>query len=118
MLYLAYNQISYNNVLQNFIIFVGDSKLISYNDEFKQFEYIFEKNIDLVFKYLEIPKDFFNYARKKGININSKSSHGGLIDCTILARILYDKYLDKNIMIKMTGVYIKPKNYNKEKKDY
>ena len=65
--------------------------------------------------------NLFNQSRKeKKINIIKKSKHGGLIDCTIFARYFYYKYLDKNRMREMTGIFNKRKYNNKEEieKDY
>ena len=45
MYYLAKNQYLGDNYLQNFIKFVGDSKLITYNDEFKKIEKYFKNHI-------------------------------------------------------------------------
>ena len=42
----------------------------------------FENNIA---EKIEIT-DLFRQCRNEGININSKSCHGGLIDCTVFAR--------------------------------
>ena len=108
MYYLARYQHFGENYIQNFINFVGDSKLITYNDEFKLIEIYFKNKFH---ESVNICKDLFKYARKNGININSKSRHGGLIDCTIFARLLYDKKLNKRQMTKMTGIFSKRKYY-------
>ena len=106
MYFLVKNRHLCGNYIQNFINFVGDSKLITYNDEFDKIKMYFENNIA---EKIEIT-DLFRQCRNEGININSKSCHGGLIDCTVFARFLYDKNL-KTKTIKMTGIYKKRKYY-------
>ena len=104
MYYLARYKHFDENYLQNFIHFVRNSKLIACNDEYELIKNYFKNNIIENFK---LNNDLFREARKNKININSKSRRGGLIDCTIFARLLYDKHLNKNKMIKMTGVFKK-----------
>jgi len=111
MYYLAEYQFFGDNYLQNFINFVGDSKLITYNEEFEKIKMYFPNNIN--HENVKIYKDLFSQARKNKININKKSKRGGLIDCTIFARLLFDKNIDKRKMIKMTGIYKERKYYKK-----
>ena len=114
MYYLANNQhLTENDSIQHFKKFVGNSKLIMYNDESSKIKKYFSNNI---IESTDINGDLFRYARNKKINIDKKSRHGGLINCTIFGRILYEKYLNKKRMIKMTGIYTKRKYLRK--KDY
>ena len=99
MYYLAQYQYFGDNYLQNFINFVGDSKLITYNEEFESIKMHFPNNIN--HESIKINKDLFSQARKNKININKKSKRGGLIDCTIFARLLFDSNIDKRKIIKM-----------------
>jgi len=112
MYYLSQYQYYGDNYLQNFIDFIGDSKIITYNDEFNRIEKYFKNPVNN--EKVEIT-NLFNQSRKeKKINIIKKSKHGGLIDCTIFARYLFDKYLDKTKIRKMTGIFNKRKYYSKE----
>ena len=87
MYYLARYKHFDENYLQNFIHFVRNSKLITCNDEYELIKDYFPNNITENFK---LNNDLFREARKNKININSKSRRGGLIDCIIFARLLYD----------------------------
>ena len=111
MYYLSQYQYFADNYLQNFINFVGDSKLITYNEEFETIKIHFPNDIN--HESIKIYKDLFRHARKNKININKKSRHGGLIDCTIFARLLFDSYIDKRKLIKMTGIYKERKYFKK-----
>ena len=113
MYYLARYQHFGGNYIQNFINFVGDSKLITCNDEFELIKSYFKNKLQ---ESVKLNNDLFKLARKNGININTKSRRGGLIDCTIFARLLYDKKLNKSLMTKMTGIFSKRKYYKKERK--
>ncbi len=97
--------------MQNFIDFVGNSKLITYNNKFELIEEYFKNNLH---ENIKLNNNLFREARKKKININSKSRRGGLIDCTIFARLLYDKHINKNRIVKMTGVFSKRKYYREK----
>ena len=63
MYYLAQYQYFGGNYLQNFINFVGDSKLIAYNEEFETIKIHFPNNIN--HESIKIYKDLFSQARKK-----------------------------------------------------
>ena len=114
MYYLSKYQFG-ENYIQNFINFVEDSKLITYNDEFDKIKKYFSYNIE--HENVKIHRDLFNEARKNKININKKSRRGGLINCTIFARLLFDKNIDKRKIIKMTGIYKKRKYYIKKEEE-
>ena len=114
MYYLARYKHFDENYLQNFIHFVRNSKLITCNGEYELIKDYFPNNITENFK---LNNDLFREARKNKININSKSRRGGLIDCIIFARLLYDKHLNKNKMIKMTGVFSKRKYYKDKEEE-
>ena len=114
MYYLSKYQFG-ENYIQNFINFVEDSKLITYNDEFDKNKKYFPNNIE--HENVKIHRDLFNQARKNKININKKSRRGGLINSTIFARLIFDKNIDKRKMIKMTGIYRKRKYYIKKEEE-
>ena len=114
MYYLSKFQFG-ENYLQNFINFVENSKLITYNEEFEKIKKYFPDNVK--HESIKIQRDLFNQARKNKINIDKKSRHGGLINSTIFARLIFDKHVDKRKMIKMTGIYRKRKYYIKKEED-
>ena len=58
--------------------------MITCNGEYELIKDYFPNNITENFK---LNNDLFREARKNKININSKSRRGGLIDCTIFARL-------------------------------
>ena len=112
MYYLANNQsLEENNCIENFKKFVGDCKLITYNNECDKIRNYFENN---VIENININEDLFRYERKRKINIDKKSCHGGLINCTIFGRILYDHCLNNKNFTKMTGIYNKRKYYKRK----
>ena len=114
MYYLSKYEYFGENYMQNFIDFVDNSKLITYNDEFELIEEYFKKNLH---ENIKFNNNLFRQARKNKININSKSRNGGLIDCTIFARLLYDKHVNRNKMVKMMGVFSKRKYYREKEEE-
>ena len=52
-------------------------------------------------KVLKFIKIYLARPEKNKININKKSKRGGLIDCTIFARFLFNSNIDKRKLIKM-----------------
>ena len=109
MYYLAKNQNFCENIVKSFQDFVGYSKLITFNGEYEKIKNYFPNNFH--HENIIIKKDLFNIGREEGIKINRKTRHGGLIDCTIFARILFEKYLVTKEKINMTGIFKKRKYY-------
>lgn len=73
-----------NYYLEQFKNFVGSSKIISFNENINLLNSFFEgMRIDNILN----EKDLFDVAREYGIEVDN-SSHEGLIDCTILGRII------------------------------
>ena len=70
MYYFAKYKYFGENYMQNFIDFVGNSKLITYNDEFELIEEYFKNNLH---ENIKLNNNLFRQSLKKKININSKN---------------------------------------------